>query len=210
MTRFMSNIPDNIKELLKKHDLLTNDAAWELPQRKGTWILKHKTLEQLAAKLGISFSMYVCSDAKDNVAIMVTGELGDRKEESIGEASDENCQNKYRWAMAEKRGKDRVILKLLGLHGDVYSSEEADDFKEEPVGNGFANAVTRNEYVELLNMVLESWNPHSSFVRPLEDMKKYCKRAGDTDPELKNQLVETYKKLEEVEQELEEDAEKNN
>jgi hypothetical protein len=32
--------------------------------------------------------------------------------------------------MAEKRAKDRVILKLVGLHGDVYSEEEADDFKE--------------------------------------------------------------------------------
>ena len=33
----------------------------------------------------------------------------------------------YVYAMAEKRGKDRVILKLAGLHG-VYSEEEADDF----------------------------------------------------------------------------------
>ena len=32
--------------------------------------------------------------------------------------------------MAEKRAKDRVILKLVGLHGHVYSEEEADDFKK--------------------------------------------------------------------------------
>jgi hypothetical protein len=31
--------------------------------------------------------------------------------------------------MAEKRAKDRVILKLIGLSGDAYSEEEADDFK---------------------------------------------------------------------------------
>ncbi len=31
--------------------------------------------------------------------------------------------------MAEKRAKDRVILKLAGIHGLVYSEEEADDFK---------------------------------------------------------------------------------
>jgi hypothetical protein len=31
--------------------------------------------------------------------------------------------------MAEKRAKDRVILKLLAVHGDIYSEEEADDFK---------------------------------------------------------------------------------
>jgi hypothetical protein len=33
--------------------------------------------------------------------------------------------------MAEKRAKDRVILKLVGLHGDVYAEDEADSFKEE-------------------------------------------------------------------------------
>jgi hypothetical protein len=32
--------------------------------------------------------------------------------------------------MAEKRGKDRVIIRLLNLHGEgFYSEEEADDFK---------------------------------------------------------------------------------
>ena len=31
--------------------------------------------------------------------------------------------------MAEKRAVDRVILKLLGVHGDMYSEEEAEDFK---------------------------------------------------------------------------------
>ena len=33
--------------------------------------------------------------------------------------------------MAEKRAKDRVILKLIGLHGEVYSEEEAEEFKAE-------------------------------------------------------------------------------
>jgi hypothetical protein len=32
--------------------------------------------------------------------------------------------------MTEKRAKDRVILKLLAAHGDLYSEEEADDFKQ--------------------------------------------------------------------------------
>ena len=34
------------------------------------------------------------------------------------------------YAMAEKRAKDRVILKLLELHGLVYSEEEADEFRQ--------------------------------------------------------------------------------
>ena len=36
----------------------------------------------------------------------------------------------YPYAMAEKRAKDRVILKLLDIHGEVYSQEEADDFDD--------------------------------------------------------------------------------
>jgi hypothetical protein len=38
-------------------------------------------------------------------------------------------QAAYVYAMAEKRAVDRVILKLIGLHGLLYSEEEADDFK---------------------------------------------------------------------------------
>lgn len=38
-------------------------------------------------------------------------------------------QAAYPFAMAEKRAKDRVILKLAGLHG-LYSEDEADEFKE--------------------------------------------------------------------------------
>ena len=32
--------------------------------------------------------------------------------------------------MAEKRAKDRVVLKLVDLSGDFYSEDEADDFKD--------------------------------------------------------------------------------
>ena len=62
---------------------------------------------------------------------MVMGHMGDKSEWSIGEASPSNNKNSYPYAMAEKRAKDRVILKLVGLHGDVYAEDEADSFKEE-------------------------------------------------------------------------------
>jgi len=62
--------------------------------------------------------------------MVVTGQMGDRLEWSVGEAAPANNKNAYPWAMAEKRAKDRVILKLIGLHGLAYSEEEADDFKD--------------------------------------------------------------------------------
>lgn len=53
-------------------------------------------------------------------------------------------QAAYPFAMAEKRAKDRVILKLAGLHG-LYSEDEADEFKESssaPSGRNAAGAGT--------------------------------------------------------------------
>ena len=61
------------------------------------------------------------------------GHLNDRSEWSYGEASDKNCKNKFPLAMAEKRAKDRVILKLVGLHGYVYSDDELEDTADNPM-----------------------------------------------------------------------------
>jgi translation initiation factor IF-2 len=72
---------------------------------------------------------------RDEAVILVTGRIGDRVEWSIGEAlvgvnyRVSGKQAAYVYAMAEKRAKDRVILKLIELHGLVYSEEEADEFK---------------------------------------------------------------------------------
>ena len=71
---------------------------------------------------------------KGVVALSVQGYIDDGKGKntawSIGEVSPKNTSNKYIYAMAEKRAIDRVILKLLGVHGDFYSEEEADEFKK--------------------------------------------------------------------------------
>jgi len=82
---------------------------------------------------------------RDEAVLLVTGRLpgakagakqaADRIEWSMGEAlvnvnyRVSGKQAAYVYAMAEKRGKDRVILKLIELHGLVYSEEEADEFR---------------------------------------------------------------------------------
>jgi len=94
------------------------------------WIAYHKFLERVADKAGIVFEEPKVLNCQDyEVALWVNGKTGDKCSWSIGEASLKNCTNDYRWAMAEKRAKDRVILKLLGVAGDMYSEEEADEFK---------------------------------------------------------------------------------
>ena len=100
--------------------------------QKIAWIALHKFLEKVANKAGINFNLpTVLNCETGEIAVCVEGiDKEGNKAWSIGEASPKNCKNDYRWAMAEKRAKDRVILKLLGIAGDMYSEDEADEFKE--------------------------------------------------------------------------------
>lgn len=119
-----------IVDVLKKFGF-GKDAIWDC---HGTLVVYHRILEQIAAKAGIKFDppfVLEANGAAKSVALCVTGNMADRSEWSVGEASPANCKNSYPYAMAEKRAKDRVILKLIGLHGLVYSEEEADDFKSQ-------------------------------------------------------------------------------
>lgn len=105
------------------------DACWDC---HGTWVVYHKVLEQIAAKASIVFDapqIIEANSAAGIVAVCVTGRRGDKSEWSFGEAAPKNNKTAYPYAMSEKRAKDRVILKLIGLHGLAYSEEEADDFK---------------------------------------------------------------------------------
>ena len=126
----MAKIPEQLKQIFQELQLAPQDAVWDC---HGTPVVLHKALELVAAHKGITFDAPVMieADAKTkSVVMLVTGRLGERSEWSIGEASPYNNKNSYPFAMAEKRAKDRVILKLINVAGYVYSEEEADDFKE--------------------------------------------------------------------------------
>ncbi len=109
---------------------IDSDEVWEV--HGSTWVVKHKALERVAVEQGIVWqrpSVQVCDLAGKMAVICAFGKLGDREEWSFGEASPANNKNAYPMAMAEKRARDRVILKLLVAHGELYSEAEADDFK---------------------------------------------------------------------------------
>jgi hypothetical protein len=141
---------NRIAEILKKYgeDIKTN--TWLAPGGKSLCI-KHDCVERMAAKAGIEFlPPEIVSADPNNVVIIVRAAQGPGSLIiwSFGEASPKNNKNQYPYAMAEKRGKDRVALKLLGLHGLVYSEEEADDFKPRN-GTAAPPPETPNLYVEL-------------------------------------------------------------
>lgn len=114
------------------------------------WIAYHKFLERVAQKAGITFDEpKIFNLQMDEIALYVNGKKGDFSAWAIGEASTGNLtktSKNYRWAMAEKRAKDRVILKLLGVAGDMYSEEEADEFKEKkPEKTDFEKEATKEK-----------------------------------------------------------------
>jgi hypothetical protein len=124
-------LPKHIQEFMRSYSV-ESDELWEV--RKGAWAIKHSALERVAAEQGIKFDRPAILEVnmeKKLAGMIVFGKLGEREEWATGEASPANNKNAYSLAMAEKRAKDRVVLKLLMAHGEIYSDEEADDFKRQ-------------------------------------------------------------------------------
>lgn len=128
----MAQLKPELKKILDDFEVNIQESVWDC---HGTLVIKHRTLEEIAARAKIVFDAPQVLEANGSVkvaALCVTGRMGDSSAWSIGEAAPGNNKNAYPFAMAEKRAKDRVILKLVGLSGFVYSEDEADDFKEAP------------------------------------------------------------------------------
>tara|TARA_R100001594_G_scaffold81366_5_gene115892 strand:- start:1341 stop:2102 length:762 start_codon:yes stop_codon:yes gene_type:complete len=167
------NIPKTLEMILKANNIEPKDAVWQTHKNH---VLYHKTAERLADVYGITFDEpTILEQNEGTIAIMVKGRRGlnidalktlneeeDRYEYpavpkevwKIGEVNPQNCKIAYPWAMAEKRAKDRVILALLGISGDVYSDAEAEEWshaKDENYKQAqilmHHNAVVR-EYIE--------------------------------------------------------------
>jgi len=120
-----------LREFMERYKI-DADEVWEV-RSGGAWAVKHSALERVAAELSITFdrpSVIEANSAEKIAVVCVFAKMGDREEWSFGEASPANNKNAYCYAMAEKRAKDRCILKLLNSHGTVYSDAEADEFAQ--------------------------------------------------------------------------------
>ena len=120
----------NIKELSKKYNL-TKDDYWQ-ESRSKKWIISHDACEKIADMEGIIFGPPQILNSEQNfVRMVISAKKGEVLMWSVGEADNKNCKNLYFGAMAEKRGKDRVILKLINAYEyGIYSDVEADNFQK--------------------------------------------------------------------------------
>jgi hypothetical protein len=115
--------------LLEKYGL-DESAVWDC---HGNPTLYHWACEQIAEKINVEFELpeVVYTDNDSTIVLRLTAKLFDaegkgRIEWTFGEVNPRNNKTSYPWAMAEKRAKDRLILKLAGLHGRLYAQSEMD------------------------------------------------------------------------------------
>jgi hypothetical protein len=161
----MSNLDPRIEAVRAQYGLSSSDF-WQIPQNK-QWVCKHAALEVVAAKANVEWQapQIIEADTGNGIAVLsVSGKLGERLEWATGEASPKNNKNSYPWAMAEKRAKDRVVLKLVGIHGLVYSEDEM------PNGND-REAEPQSEPPAKSSAQLKREDAFAPFVRELDECK---------------------------------------
>ena len=124
----------NISDLGKKYKLDGKVDVWKCHDN---WILTHDAITKIALleniKLSKIESIYQSETSCRFLITMVKMDSNDVVVDSItsvGEADNRNSKNNYYGSMAEKRGIDRCVLKLIQAYQyGIYSEVEADDFK---------------------------------------------------------------------------------
>lgn len=147
----MPAFPKEISDFMAAYGV-TADEVWKIAQGNA-YAVKHKALERVAAEKGIAttgLKVLSLDQEKGFAAVEAEVKHGDKHFRTFGEASPKNNKNAYPLAMAEKRAVDRAILKALVVSGDLYSEDEADDFKRpNPHTTRPEDIVPRTEYNEL-------------------------------------------------------------
>ena len=136
----MNGIPQPIIKVAEKYNL-------KLPQTKkdmsgdfwcigNNYIIFQDALTKIAKQEGIVFHKPDVEILYNNsnfygVAMMGEAELDGYKVWTTADSTKDNTMAKYYFNMAEKRLRDRQVLKLLDLYEyGLYSDIEADDFKK--------------------------------------------------------------------------------
>ncbi len=125
------SLPKEISAFMEKYSV-DADEIWKV--REGAFAVKHRALERIAAEQQVLQEglpiLENCNQESKTAVVLITMRKNGRMVSSFGEAAPYNNKNGYPVAMAEKRAIDRCILKLLQIHGAVYSESEADEFQD--------------------------------------------------------------------------------
>ena len=170
-----ATLPEHLSKLIVACGLdpaIDKGSVWNC---HGTPVILHAALERIADHVNIVFQPPQIIEAQSQAKIAVvcvSGSMDALTAWSIGEATPANNKNEYPWAMAEKRAKDRVILKLIGASGFVYSEEEADSLKQAggnyippaeepaPTSTAFANQAQTQDWKTVVEEEQKSDEPN--------------------------------------------------
>ena len=126
-----------IAELGKKYKLKGDVDLWKC---LNDWILTHDACTKIAHIENIKLSKIESIYQSENICRFLVTMVREDKDgnvldsvTSVGEAHfGKDCRISYISSMAEKRGIDRCVLKLINAYEyGIYSEVEADDFKKE-------------------------------------------------------------------------------
>jgi len=133
-----------VKDILNELKFNPDDCLW---QKHNATCMKHRYIEIAGQIKGVIIESLeeVEKNSKEGVvAIKCTASLKDNRVITYGEATPKNNTNAYPYAMAEKRAIDRAVLKLIGIHGFVYSEDEVDNnFENMPINKPIAKPITK-------------------------------------------------------------------
>ena len=118
-----------LKALYKEYGLSESDVFVQKLGGRSIPTVTRTGVEKIQGKLkvNLSYSLEAISENHQHVVVKCVGtnQNGVTLIESYGEASPDNCKQKYPVAMAEKRAKARVVLQIAGFYQQgVYSEDE--------------------------------------------------------------------------------------
>ena len=152
----MLNIPNPIKKVAEKYNLKlpqnVKDMSGDFWCIGKNYVIFHDALTKIAKIEGIVFHKPKVEILYNEgnffgVAMMGEAELDGYKIWTTADSTRENTMAKYYFNMAEKRLRDRQVLKLLDLYEyGLYSDVEADDFKKQatPKSNKASDYMKNN------------------------------------------------------------------
>ena len=195
-----------IHEFVKKYKLSQKEGVdiWKHKQ-SGKHILTHDACTKIANIENIYTDNIECLHSSDSsirlLITMIKKEDGDscKKEVTIGEASKENVKMSggYLGCMAEKRGIDRCVLKLINAYEyGIFSEVEADDFKKPNAENKtqimilnekFNNLLEDDAFIDYKDDVISNWRKAQSINDKKTFIKQMQVRIKDNKMELQNE-----------------------
>ena len=178
-----------IKELAEKYEL-TNDDFWKHKQ-SGKWILTHDACTIISHKEEIKLESFDSLYQSDNECRFLIGMSKDgRIVKSVGEAGKSNCTSKYLGCMAEKRGRDRCVLKLINAYEyGIYSEEESDDFKNQGSSTTYYSSDKASDYMK--NNIRKIFTASGDYIN--EKAEPIMKKLSKTDGQRIKDLMESGK-----------------